>query len=336
MQQTAVFLENGQIYWYCVILALSVGVGVCFFMACCAHREISALRASASALAAVLLSLLLSRILYWYCRSADFESFTQALFLPRADAYALAGAFAGCAISALVLGGSLEGTGNLLDSMSVAGCGAIALGRLGCFFTDADRGQSLAQLRSLPLAYPTVNAVNGVPEYRLATFVLQAIAALVVFVILARLFFSRRGTKPGNLTLLFLQMYCASQIVLDSTRYDALHLRSNGFLNMVQMLAAIVLLLSFVMQTITIVRAGYWRRAMAMSIGELALLGAAGFLEYYVQRHGKLAAACYGAMSLCMAGTAALAFVLWAMTQRLPGKAEREQVEVCAESDICE
>lgn len=321
MHQTAIFLENGQIYWYCVILALSVGAGVCLFMAGCAHRDISPLRASAAALAAVLLSLLFSRMLYWYCRSDDFVSFTQAMCQPRADAHALAGAFAGCAVSAMLLGGGFRGMGDLLDSMSVAGCAAIALGRLGNFFTDADRGQILIRLRSLPMAWPTVNAVTGAPEYRLATFVLQSITALVLFVVLAWLFFSRRGERPGNLTLLFLQLYCAAQIVLDSTRYDALHLRSNGFLNLVQVLAAITLLLSFTKQIITVIKAGFWKRALVLSILELVLLGVAGFLEYYVQRHGRMAVVCYGAMGLFMAETAVLAFILWAMTERIPEKA---------------
>lgn len=321
MHQTAIFMDNGQIYWYCVILALSVGAGVCFFMAGCTHRGISPLRAAAAALAAVLLSLLLSRMLYWYCRSDDFDGFVQAFVSPRADAHALAGAFSGCALGALLIGGSFRGMGDLLDSMSVAGCGAIALGRLGNFFTDADRGQILTRLRSLPMAWPTVNAVTGAPEYRLATFSLQSLTALVLFAVLAWLFFSRRGRRPGNLTLLFLQLYCASQIVLDSTRYDALHLRSNGFLNLVQVLAAIALLLAFMTHIITVIKAGFRKRALVLSVLELALLGAAGFLEYYVQRHGNMAVVCYGAMGLFMAETAVLAFILWAMTERIPEKA---------------
>ena len=120
---------------------------------------------------------------------------------------------------------------------------------------------------------------------------------------------------------MFLQLYCAAQIVLDSTRYDALHLRSNGFLNLVQVLAAITLLLSFTKQIITVIKAGFWKRALVLSSLELVLLGVAGFLEYYVQRHGRMAAVCYGAMGLFMAETAVLAFILWAMTERIPEKA---------------
>ncbi len=109
----------------------------------------------------------------------------------------------------------------------------------GCFFTESDRGQIMAQFTGLPWAYPVANA-SGQLEYRFATFLFQAAVAACIGIFLAVIFFRRRY-RSGDITLLFLLFYCASQVILDSTRYDSLYLRSNGFVSMVQVLSAVTL-----------------------------------------------------------------------------------------------
>ena len=69
----------------------------------------------------------------------------------------------------------------MLDCMCLAGAGGIALGRLASFFNSSDRGQIIESLKSLPFVYPVTNAVSGALEYRLATFVLQSMVALLLF-----------------------------------------------------------------------------------------------------------------------------------------------------------
>lgn len=315
MNQAAFLLENTTIYWYSIILALAVLAGVCFYLACCAYQGIPMALALTTALVGAVVSMLLSRLLYWYCRPSTFDSAAQALTSLRSDAYALAGAFAGCGLTTLVMG--RQQAAELLDSMSVGGCAAIALGRLGNFTTTADRGQILLHLRGLPWASPVMSAASGAVEYRLATFVLQSIVAGVLFLVLAAILVCRKNRRAGDLTILFVLVYSASQIVLDSTRYDALHLRSNGFINMAQLLAAIALAACFVILAVRAVQScGMNRSLLAIFLGATALLGGAGYMEYYVQRHARLAVQSYAVMGLCLLGILALSLTLWSITRK--------------------
>ena len=66
MHSVAAIFDSLVLYRYSLILALAAGTGICFFLACCTYVQIPSRRASACALAAVLLSLPLSRLIYWY------------------------------------------------------------------------------------------------------------------------------------------------------------------------------------------------------------------------------------------------------------------------------
>ena len=57
----------------------------------------------------------------------------------------------------------------MLDALSLGGCAGIVVGRLSALFNATDRGQVLANFRSLPIASPVSNAVSGAVEYRLAS-----------------------------------------------------------------------------------------------------------------------------------------------------------------------
>lgn len=324
MNQVAFILENATIYWYSIILALSVLSGICIFLACCHHVHIHSLCAAAAALLCLVLSLVLSRLLYWYCRADSFENLLQALTAPSSGSFALAGAFFGCGLTALLLGKYSGSSPKLLDCMSVAGCGAIALGRLGNFFTSSDRGQILTEMIGIPWAYPVLNPTSGIPEYRLATFLFQAILAGVLFLVLASAFFSRRAKQAvphGDITLLFLMVYSASQILLDSTRYDSLYLRSNGFVSMVQVLCAVALAGCIVLVALRAVKALGLKKWMPIFWVVLAgLFGLTGYMEYFVQRHGRLAFFAYSVMEHCLVGIVVLGIQLWRLSVKKRAK----------------
>ena len=189
--------------------------------------------------------------------------------------------------------------------MAVAGCAGIAVGRLACFFNSTDRGQIITSTQSLPWVYPVTNAVSGATEYRLATFILQAMAALVLFLILLSFYLPKKQRKDGDTALIFLLLYGVSQIVLDSTRYDKLFFRSNGFVSVVQVLGALGLLLVIVVFSARMVKArGFRFWNVLVWLGIAACIGGAGFMEYYVQRHGDLAAFSYSIMSACLLAAA--------------------------------
>ena len=320
MNQTAVILNSVTLYWYSIVLALAAAAGVCFYLACCAHEKIDPVCAAASALLSVGFSLVFSRLIYWYCRPYSFADWKQALTVPASTCHALLGAFIGCLLTALLLQRFAGGLLRLLDCMSTAGCGAIALGRLAFFFADGDRGRILTGTTRLPWAYPILNPSSGLPEYRLATFLFQAAIAGVLFLVLAGLFFApgiRRRMKRGSITLLFLMVYSASQVILDSTRYDSLYLHSNGFVSLIQILAALTLACTIAVCSFRAVKGGgvkKWMWAAWLLIP--CLFGGAGYMEYYIQRHGKLAAFGYSVMGSCLAGILLFGLLLWHTAQR--------------------
>ena len=160
------------------------------------------------------------------------------------------------------------------------------------------------------------NAVSGATEYRLATFILQAMAALVLFSILLSFYLPKKQQKDGDTALIFLLLYGVSQIVLDSTRYDKLFFRSNGFVSVVQVLGALGLLLVIVVFSVRMVKArGFRSWNVLVWLGITACIGGAGFMEYYVQRHGDLAAFSYSVMSACLLAAAGLVLLLRKLTQ---------------------
>jgi len=202
----------------------------------------------------------------------------------------------------------------MLDCMAVSGCAGIAVGRLASLFNSSDRGQVLENFKSLPFAYPVTNAVSGAVEYRLATFMLQSMVALLLFVGLT--IFYLRGNKRGKLkngdtSLIFLLIYGASQVVLDSTRYDSLFFRSNGFVSVVQVLGALGLGLAIFAFSRRMVKnwgLKIWQFLLWIPIA--AGIGCGGFMEYYVQRRGNEAAFAYSVMSGCLLGVILLTLLI--------------------------
>ncbi len=312
MEQIAFISGNSVFYWNSVVLALAAGAASCIFLA----FYLPGGRPGAAAAAvpgALVLSLFFGRLLHWYFRPDSYPGFWSAITDYTSGGYALMGCFVGCAAAAgLVRLLRLEPFAPaMLDAMSLGGCAGIAVGRLACFFSAADRGQ-LMPFTALPLAYPVNNVVTGAPEYRLATFVLQAMAAALIFAALAVFFLLGKKRRTGDVTLLFLLLYGLTQAVLDSTRYDSLYLRSNGFVSAVQLLSAAALVgVSALFSARMVKGRGMRRRYVPLWISMLALLGGAGYMEYFVQRHGDRALFSYAIMTACLGIFTALSLLTY-------------------------
>lgn len=312
MEQIAFISGNSVFYWNSVVLALAAGAASCIFLA----FYLPGGRPGAAAAAvpgALVLSLFFGRLLHWYFRPDSYPGVWSAITDYTSGGYALMGCFVGCAAAAgLVRLLRLEPFAPaMLDAMSLGGCAGIAVGRLACFFSAADRGQ-LMPFTALPLAYPVNNVVTGAPEYRLATFVLQAMAAALIFAALAVFFLLGKKRRTGDVTLLFLLLYGLTQAVLDSTRYDSLYLRSNGFVSAVQLLSAAALVgVSALFSARMVKGRGMRRRYVPLWIGMLALLGGAGYMEYFVQRHGDRALFSYAIMTACLGIFTALSLLTY-------------------------
>lgn len=314
MDRIAFIVGDTFIYWSSIILTLAAGVAICAFLAL--HRG----RGTAAAVlipVALVLSVIFGRLAHWYFRPDSYESFLQAMTDYTSGGYALIGVFLACLLAALLvrLLGLEDDLPRLLDEMSLAGCAGIAVGRLACFFSTADRGQILETIHSLPLAYPVNNVVTGAAEYRLATFLIQAVVTAAIFGGLLAFFLLGRR-KSGDVAALFLLFYGMSQAVLDSTRYDSLYMRSNGFISVVQLSGAVALVGVSVMFSVRMVKArGFRPWYAALWAAMLALLGGAGYMEYFVQRHGDRALFSYCVMSLCLGAIAALALTTYLLSR---------------------
>jgi len=292
------------VYWNALILTAAAATAICFFLGLYGLRGKDPAAAFAAVPLCIVLSLVLGRLIHWYCRGDGYESLLLAMTDDPRGSYALIGAFLGCLLTALFLRliGMSRNLGRMLDCMSVAGAAGIAVGRMASFFDSTDRGMIVQSARDLPWVYPVINPVSDNIEYRLATFAIQAMVAGVLFLALLCFFLRRRRQRDGDTCLVFLLCYGASQVVLDSTRYDSLYFRSNGFVSLVQVACALAIAFVSALFSFRMVKnRGFRWRYVLVWTGQLALAVGAGYMEYFVQRHGNRAAFAYGIMSACLA-----------------------------------
>lgn len=312
MDRIALISGETVIYWNSIVLTLAAAAASCFFLAFYLRVSGNAVAGFAAVPVCLALSLVAARFFHWYSRADSYDGFLSAMTDYTSGGYALTGVFLGCFLGAALLR-LLRLHRNLpqmLDCMCLGGAAGIALGRQASFFNASDRGQVVESVRSLPWVYPVTNAVSGEVEYRLATFLLQAMVAAVLFVVLTQFYRRERRRnrrRDGDLCLIFLLCYGASQVVLDSTRYDSLFFRSNGFVSVVQVLGALAMVLTIVVFSRRMLQNRGFRFWMVpLWIAMAAGLGGAGYMEYYVQRRGNEAVFAYTVMSACLGGVVAL------------------------------
>lgn len=307
MDRIAFIINETFLYWGPVILTLAVVTAICFFLAFYLKKSGNGLAAACLIPMAMVSSLYLSRWIHWYCSADSYASMEAALKNLTVGNFALMGVFAASILCACLLR-VLRVCRNLpemLDCMALGGAAGITIGRLASLFNASDRGMLMEEITSLPMAYPVSNAVTGAVEYRLATFMIQAITTGLIFLVLALFWMvgqKNKKLKDGDTCLLFLLCYGACQILLDSTRYDSLFMRSNGFISIVQILGCVAMVLPLVLFSVRMVKAMRFRVwFIAIWVAIVGCLGGAGYMEYHVQRHGDQAAFAYTVMGSCLA-----------------------------------
>lgn len=315
MDKIAIIAGETVIYWNSIVLTLAAATAICFFLAFYIGKCGNAVAGFSAVPVSIVLSIVLARLVHWYSRSDSYGGFLAAMTDYTSGGYALLGVFAGCALTAALLRLIFlhRNLPEMLDCMSLAGLAGITVGRLASFFNASNRGNVLEKLTTLPFAWPVTNTVSGATEYRMATFLIQAFVALVLFIVLSLFFVKgqRKELKDGDTCLIFLLVYGASQVVLDSTRYDSLFFRSNGFVSIVQVFGALALALAIVLFSVRMVKARgfqFWQVLLWIAIA--ALIGGAGFMEYYVQRRGNEAVFAYSVMSACLAAVIGLTLLI--------------------------
>ena len=305
-------------YWSTLILAMAAIAAMMLYAAVYVGKGGKGLALMSSVMLSTVMGIPLARLIHWYCRAASYESFQVAMTDYTSGGYALMGIFFACLISACVVRvfRISDNLPRMLDCMAIGGGAGISLGRLACWFNVSDRGAVVAGEIGFPLAAPVSNAVSGAMENRLATFMIQSFltGGIVVLLLLfmAWCAIRRRKLADGDLSLLFMLLYGASQVICDSTRYDSLFFRSNGFVSIVQILATVVLVIPILVFSVRMVkRTGLKLWHFILWIVILVMMGIAGYMEYYVQRHGTEAAFAYSVMGACLVLIVVLSVVMY-------------------------
>ena len=324
MSWAALIMGNTSVTWPGVFVTLGA---VCAMLGCASlylargrdPRELTVVFP-----AAVLFSLVLGRLVHWYCHPLLYAGFADAMTNYFRGGFSLSGAFAGALLAALLCRGAklVKHGADLLDAMAPAAALGIGVGRLGSLFDLSDRGKFLVEdtaLHRLPFAALT-EQTPGLEEWRFATFFCQALAAWALAAVLCWVFLRltrraiRTGEKvEGRVFALFLALYGAAQTVLDSTRYDADFFRFNGFIHLPQVLCAAAAAGAVAWLSVRSVKKNglggkHWLCWSLTAAG----MGLAGYMEYFVQRRADRAGLGDAVMAGGMALTAAAAVVLCA------------------------
>lgn len=329
MEKIAFISGQTVVYWSSILVVLGAVAAIFAFLALHLHKSGRWVGSMLLVALAVLLGTGGARLLHWYGYSAEYDNLWSALTDFSSGGFVLTGAMAGCLLAAVLLSlVRLLALPQALDCMALAGLLGITVGRLGSLFNASDRGALLDASVGFPVASACINAVTGQEEYHFSTFFFQAAGCMCILIILLVWYLPKKtnpGVKHGDACLLVMLLYCALEIVLDSTRYDSLYLRSNGFVSLVQILCAPGMLVGAVLFAVRLVRSRGWRYwYIALWIGQLAMLGGTGYMEYYVQRHGDQALFAYSIMTACLAVYVCLTVVQYSLQCRKSQKSPAE------------
>ena len=241
------------------------------------------------------LSAFLGRIVHWYSHHESYDGLASA-FSKFEGSYHESGIILGFFLAS-VISSFFIGRKFMKKMMSASAAGTMlfmTLVSLVSMFNDSDRGKAVITdlyYQRLPYSYIT-NLSGGGTEYRTAVFfwkfVILAIITFISFILFMK----------GYSALLTYVCYFSAMALLDSARYDASFLRSNGFVSLMQIVSGVFLLITMITCTILSVRKRKIHIFHIMLTASFLIgIGLVGYMEYYVQRHGDLYIGCYLVMA---------------------------------------
>lgn len=329
MNQVIFYMGSLCLTWHGVIMALAVLAAVVISVIVAGNRRRMRIAVLTAAALGCIFAFLLSKLVYWYCCYERFNGLGDALRRFDEGGHSLVGAIAGVVLAALVSALIVRPDGGfmaLLDCIAPGGALGICIGRLAAWFTLSDKGNILiteVEKQHAPIAYEIIDSASGTSVWRFATFFFEAAAAAVIFVCCAYMYYTFRTSKrSGSVAVMFFSLFGASQAVLESTRYDALYLRSNGFVSLMQIAALLMIIASLAYFSLLAVRRMGVKPLYYVLWGTaLVLLGICGMTEYFVQRYADKYIACYAVMSCAMAMCVGITIFFCILSERTPDRA---------------
>ena len=309
MSEIAIFSGSTLIYWSSIIIALGVAAGFCLSYGLYTSHKGRGTAMWVFFPVAVLLSVLFCRFIHWYCHAEQYTGFLAAMTDYSNGGYCLPGLLLGVLLAGLIVKALhlCNSSAALFDAVAPGLALSIAFIRLSALFNSSTRSTIIItnpKFQHLPIGV-AVPTSTGLIEYRFATFFIQFILMMILAVILVVFYCRRndipmkRGLQHGQTCLFFLIIFNATEIVLDSTRYDSSFLRLNGFVSLVQIIGALSLLGILVYYSINSIKSnGFKFYHPLLWIVFLVGVGLTGYFEYLVQRHGSWYIKCYTVMTI--------------------------------------
>ena len=323
MNPIALYLGDTVIYWNGIMVALAVASG--FFLGYSIYTAHSGRGAALWIMLPVTLalSLIISRILHCCCYPSLYDGVMTALTDFSSGGYCLQGLIAGSVLGAYIVHrtGLSGSAGEILDALSPGIAVTCGLIRLSAVFNTSCRGKisiSNNAFQKLPFASPLTDA-SGKQDYRLATFFIEFIAFMVIAIVMLFLYYrlhSRRMKEPcrrdGNVARIFLLLFGLVEIICDSTRYDAPHLKfssgnaigrlltkASGFIGLGMLIGAVIVLCVFIYYSrMSCAANGRSGKHWVLWILYFISLAGTGASEYLFQRFGWVWL--YGTMGACL------------------------------------
>lgn len=321
MSPIAIYYDNTIICWSSIVIVAGIIIGFLISNSLYSARNKYGFAAWMYLPLATALSLFLSRAIHWYCHMEQYTSFKSAITSFNQGDYCITGVLIATWFVAFImsLAKLIPNRFNILDSFAPGLAFTIGIIRLSALYNTGCRGKILIEnpiYQRLPLASGILEA-DGTTRYRLATFFISFILLMIITITLlvyAQLSAHNKYKAPmrqdGHIYGLFLLLFSAEEIIIDSTRYDASHLFFSGeklanlnkgasFMGLSQFAGAMVVIYLFVYYLSLSVKAGNNKiKHISLTITFLAGFILAGTAEYLVQRYGSMYIAFYSMQSL--------------------------------------
>lgn len=292
---------------YALCIALSLAMGLWLLGREQKRRGLRADTAGIFALLSLPLGLLGARAFYCLARISFYLEIGAENMLRLFDGgYALWGAAGGAALAALM---TAKITGQkcaaILDALAAPGALTIALCRFAEFFSGEGIGMYVENESFWRFPFAVCNEYG---EWYWAVFLLEGAAALAIFLVL--LLQKRRAA--GEEAKIFLILYCACQILLESLRRD--NFLRWLFVRVSQLTAVLVLAGLMMPALIPWLRRPRDRRMpparMAARLGIFLLcIGISIWMEFAIDKSAVIPVwACYSVMAVCCIGIGCTAY----------------------------